>query len=550
MEIESTKRDITRMNEILSVLIKYGFGSFVTKDLRAKYKIFSKVAPETKEYDSSTRLRLVFQELGTTFIKLGQTLSTFPNLVGYDMAQELSKLQESAPVTPYSEVEKVIEDEFGKPVDEIFEDFTHEPVASASIGQVHKAFYKDILVAVKVQHPHIQKTIQTDIRLMKKVAPYLNNVDSLKTYNIPAIIKVFEKDMRNELNYSVEAMNAVHMKDLLKKDEVYIPNVYLEASTSRVLTMEFLDGVSLNKVFDAPDSDYDKKRIATMGADSYIKQILVYGFYHADPHPGNIFVLDRDIVAFVDFGMMGHLSNELRDNLSNLFIFITQGDAQLLTKQLYYMGIIKDKKDFKDVEDEIINVLDRYYGAQFNDISSVMREIVESNVLKEYGVVIPHDLMMVVRTITMVYDFGHELDSSFNTTKILKPYGKKLILNKFSAKNIARESREFSMDMNYITRKIPDSILNLLNSISDTGQIKLSISSDELDSINNIFTRIVNELVLAIIIAAIIIGSSLVLHAGMGIKLFGYSALGFVGFVFSAILGGVLIILIIRRGNY
>lgn len=550
MEIESTKRDITRMNEILSVLIKYGFGSFVTKDLRAKYKIFSKVAPETKEYDSSTRLRLVFQELGTTFIKLGQTLSTFPNLVGYDMAQELSKLQESAPVTPYSEVEKVIEDEFGKPVDEIFEDFTHEPVASASIGQVHKAFYKDILVAVKVQHPHIQKTIQTDIRLMKKVAPYLNNVDSLKTYNIPAIIKVFEKDMRNELNYSVEAMNAVHMKDLLKKDEVYIPNVYLEASTSRVLTMEFLDGVSLNKVFDAPDSDYDKKRIATMGADSYIKQILVYGFYHADPHPGNIFVLDRDIVAFVDFGMMGHLSNELRDNLSNLFIFITQGDAQLLTKQLYYMGIIKDKKDFKDVEDEIINVLDRYYGAQFNDISSVMREIVESNVLKEYGVVIPHDLMMVVRTITMVYDFGHELDSSFNTTKILKPYGKKLILNKFSAKNIARESREFSMDMNYITRKIPDSILNLLNSISDTGQIKLSIASDELDSINNIFTRIVNELVLAIIIAAIIIGSSLVLHAGMGIKLFGYSALGFVGFVFSAILGGVLIILIIRRGNY
>lgn len=550
MAIESTKRDITRMNEILSVLIKYGFGNFVNRDLRSKYKIFSKVAPEAKEYDSNTRLRLVFQELGTTFIKLGQTLSTFPNLVGYDMAQELAKLQEAAPVTPYSEVEEVIEDEFGKPVDEIFEDFTKEPVASASIGQVHKAFYKNILVAVKVQHPHIQETIATDIRLMKKVAPYLNNVDTLKSYNIPAIIKVFEKDMRNELNYTIEAMNAVHMKDLLKKDEVYIPDIYLEASTSRVLTMEFLDGVSLSKVFDAPDSDYDKKKIATMGADSYIKQILIYGFYHADPHPGNIFVLDRDIVAFVDFGMMGHLSNDLRDDLANLFIFISQGDAQLLTKQLYYMGIIKDKNDFNDVQDEIIHVLDRYYGAQFNDISSVMRELVESNVLKDYGVVIPRDLMMVVRTITMVYDFGNELDSSFNTTEILKPYAKKLVLNKFSPKNIERQSHEFSMDLDYISKKIPNSIMNLLNIVSDDGQIKLSLASNELDSLNNIFTRIVNELVLAIIIAAIIVGSSLILHADLGFKLFGYSALGLVGFLFSAILGGVLIILILTRGNY
>lgn len=550
MPIKDTRRDLTRMNQIINVLIKYGFGNIITGELRSRTTILNKRLPEIEQMEKAERIRLVFQELGTTFIKLGQTLSTFPNLVGYELAGELSKLQEAAPVTSYNEVEEVIEEQFGMSIDMMFEDFTHKPVASASIGQVHKAFYQDILVAVKVQHPHIEETIKSDINIMKTLAKYLSNVESLKSFNIPEIIDVFEKDMRNELNYNFEAMNAVHMKDELKGDPVYIPEIYLEASTRKVLTMEYLDGVSLNKVFDAPDDEYAKKEIAITGADSYIKQILIHGFYHADPHPGNIFVLDHHIVAFVDFGMMGHLNNELRDNLTNLFIFIIQGDAQLLTKQLYYMGIIKDKSNFKNVEDEIIHILDKYYGVQFNDISSVLQELIESDTLKQYGVIIPRDLMMVIRTITMVYDFGRELDPTFNTTAILKPYAKKLMINKISPENIEKSAREFNMDFDYFIKGLPKSLMNLLKIVGDDGNIKLVLKADELDRLNNIFTRMINELVLAIIIAALIVGSSLILHANIGIKIFGYPLIGFLGFSFSAILGAILVILIIRRGNY
>ena len=170
MKLLKSKDDISRLTEIVNVLIKYGFDNSITNDLKSKIKIFNKVLPETQNYDVNTRIRLVLEELGTTFIKLGQTLSTFPNIVGVELAEELSKLQQSAPVSDYEDVKDVIESEFSKPIDEVFSDFSEKPIASASIGQIHKAFYKDNLVAVKVQHPNIQQTIESDIRIMKTIS--------------------------------------------------------------------------------------------------------------------------------------------------------------------------------------------------------------------------------------------------------------------------------------------------------------------------------------------------------------------------------------------
>ncbi|MDD6286165.1 MAG: AarF/UbiB family protein [Methanobacteriaceae archaeon] len=553
MKLWDSKQDLSRMNEIIKVLAKYGFEGIAQHltDKDIKYLPVEKFfPPQDTPIDMNTRIRLVLQDLGTTFIKLGQTLSTYPELIGFELADELSNLQESAPVDDFEEVKESIESEFSKPLEDIFDEFSEKPIASASIGQVHTAYLNNKQVAIKVQHPNIQNTVNSDIRIMKLIANTLNsNLAITKSYNLPGMVEVFEKDIRKELDYKFEAMNAVHLKELLKNDEVYVPKIYLEYCTDKVLVMEYLDGVSLNKVLEAPKGTYNNEKIALMGADSFIKQILVYGFYHADPHPGNIFVLNKDTVAFVDFGMMGHLDRDLRDDLAKLFILVSDGDAKLLTKQLYYMDIIKDRKYLKDIENEIIQILDKYYGVQFNDITGVLKDLAQSHILRKYNLVLPRDMMMVIRTITMVDDVGRSLDPGFNTTEILKPYAKRMLIDNLKPENLSRKTLEYYIDTQNLTKKIPNSLLNLLNVLED-GKLKLSLEYAELEKLMTMLSRMVNELVLAIITAALLVGSSLIMQTNKGILIMGYPFLGFVGFVFSAMLGIVLIIMIIRRGNY
>ncbi|MDE4077670.1 AarF/UbiB family protein [Methanosphaera sp. Vir-13MRS] len=553
MKLWDSKQDLSRMNEIIKVLAKYGFEGIAQHltDKDIKYLPVEKFfPPQDTPIDMNTRIRLVLQDLGTTFIKLGQTLSTYPELIGFELADELSNLQESAPVDDFEKVKESIESEFSKPLEDIFDEFSEKPIASASIGQVHTAYLNNKQVAIKVQHPNIQNTVNSDIRIMKLIANTLNsNLAITKSYNLPGMVEVFEKDIRKELDYKFEAMNAVHLKELLKNDEVYVPKIYLEYCTDKVLVMEYLDGVSLNKVLEAPKGTYNNEKIALRGADSFIKQILVYGFYHADPHPGNIFVLNKDTVAFVDFGMMGHLDRDLRDDLAKLFILVSDGDAKLLTKQLYYMDIIKDRKYLKDIENEIIQILDKYYGVQFNDITGVLKDLAQSHILRKYNLVLPRDMMMVIRTITMVDDVGRSLDPGFNTTEILKPYAKRMLIDNLKPENLSRKTLEYYIDTQNLTKKIPNSLLNLLNVLED-GKLKLSLEYAELEKLMTMLSRMVNELVLAIITAALLVGSSLIMQTNKGILIMGYPFLGFVGFVFSAMLGIVLIIMIIRRGNY
>lgn len=552
MVLNDRRRDFGRINEIVHVLVKHGFESFAAyiSNKNTKLPFLTRNISEEIPSDANVRLRFVLEELGTTFIKLGQTLSTYPELIGFDLADELSLLQESAPVDNYETVKKIVENEFSKPIDEIFDEFSEEPIASASIGQVHTAFLDNRYVAVKVQHPGIKKTVKSDIRIMKIIANRLDtSLDIAKSYNLPGLVEVFERDIKKELDYKFEAMNAIHLYDLLKDDEVYVPKVYREYTTSKVLTMEYVDGVSLNTVLASNDDKYDKNKIALQGADSFIKQVLEYGFYHADPHPGNIFVLENSSVAFVDFGMMGHLDDDLREDLAKLFIFISEGDAKLLTKQLMHMGIVDDSNDYKDIEYEILQLLDRYYGIQFNDISGVLRGLIEDDLLNEYGVVLPRDLMMVIRTLSMVDDVGRALKPDFNTTEILKPYALKMLTDTVKPKRLFSKSTSTVMDMQHLGKKLPDSLLNFFNVVED-GHLNIALGSNEIERINAMVSRIVNELVLAIIIAALLVGSSLIMDIDSGIQVLGYSILGFIGFTVSGVFGLVLIIMIIRGGNY
>ena len=551
MVFSEKKRNLLRLNEIAGVLIKYGFESVAGKITNTNTLFLPSSTDGEEEYTENTnvRIRLVLQELGTTFIKLGQTLSTYPDLIGYDLSVELSKLQESAPVDDYDYIESLIETEFSKSVDDIFDDFEQTPFASASIGQVHKAVMSGKKVAVKIQHKNVIKTVKSDIQIMRILAKRLKNVSALKSFNLNGLVDVFEKDMKKELDYNYEAMNMLHLSHLLDDDDIYIPEPYTEYTTDKVLTMEYLNGVSLNTVISASDDKYDKKSIAYQGADSFVKQILVHGFFHADPHPGNIFVICRDRLAFVDFGMVGHLDNELRGNLAKLFILLTEGDAGLITKQLYYMGLIPDNDHLKDIEYEIMNILDKYYGKEFNNVSVILRGIVQDDLLNQFDMQIPRDLMVVIRTLCMVDDVGKALYPDFNTTEVLKPYAFKMLVNTVKPKNISNKLTERSIDLQHISKKIPESLNNFFD-VFDDGRVRISFEYDDVETLNAIISRIVNEVVLAIIIAALLVGSSLIMLTETGLTVMGYPVLGFLGFSFSAVLGVILIISIIRRGNY
>jgi ubiquinone biosynthesis protein len=551
MVFSTQRKNIVRMNEIARVLIKYGFNVLVGR-LGLSYNVLlrSKDIHEDMSEDTNVRIRMVLQELGTTFIKLGQTLSTYPNLIGFDLADELSKLQEDNTITDYESVKSIVESELGKPIDEIFEEFSEKPVASASIGQVHTAFLDNKMVAVKVQHSGIEEKVKSDLQIMHSLAERIDkNVGVLQSYNIPGLIDVFQRDMHKELDYTFEAMNMLHLGALLENDEVYVPEVHLEYTTKRVLTMEYLEGVSLNKVIMAPDDEYDKEKLAMLGADSFIKQILVHGFFHADPHPGNIFVLEDDRLAFVDFGMVGHLNDDLKEDIAKLFVFLSQGDARLISKQLFYMGIVKDDSNLKEVEYEIIDILDRYYGMEFNDLSAIMRGIIEDGLLNKYEIIIPRDIMMLVRALSMVNDVGKQLCPDFNTTDIIRPYALRMMGQSFKPGRIIAKGTETYVDIENMLKKLPTSLNNVFEVVED-GNVKVSLDYDEINFLNSLVSKIVNEIVLAIIIAALLVGSSLIKNTQSTITFYGYPILGFIGFSFSAILGVVLVILIIMRGNY
>lgn len=551
MNISNRKKNLTRMNEIARVLIKYGFNTVASKlNIKVKFLSFNDDIYDDINDDTNVRIRMVLQELGTTFIKLGQTLSTYPNLIGYDLADELSKLQESAPIDDFETVKQVIEEEFQQPLDDLFDEFSEKPIASASIGQVHTAFLDNKFVAIKIQHKNVEETVKSDIRIMHILAKRLNdNIAALQSYNLPGIIDVFEKDMKKELDYKFEAMNAIHLGHLLKDDEVYVPEVYLEYTTKRILTMEFVEGVSLNKVIESSDDEYDKKKIAIQGADSFIKQILIYGFFHADPHPGNIFVMEADKIAFVDFGMVGHLDDKLRENISKLFVYVADSNASLITKQLYYMEIIEDRTHIDEIEYEIMDILDKNYGIQFNDITAVIRDIIDDDLLNKYGIVIPRDVMMVIRAISMIDDIGKELYPDFNTTEIVKPYASELLLDTIKPGRLLSKGSETYLDLQNTAKRLPMSISNLFDIVED-GKVKVALDVMDFELFDKLISKTVNILVMTIITAAMLIASGMVMLIETDVMIMGYPAVGLLGFVFSAILGIILIILIIRRGNY
>ena len=530
--VREDKNNIKRLREIIKVLSKYEFGYLIEK-IKLKHKI-PFISPSydydsLEELDESTpeRLRLVLQELGPTFIKLGQTLSTRPDLVGENIANEFAKLQDDNPPIEFNVVKATLEKELGSPIESIFSSFDAEPLGSASIGQVHRAVLKTGQeVAVKIQKPEVEHVIKSDISIMEFLAKRIDNyIPQMKIYNVPGIVDEFKRSILKEIDYENEAINLKRFGYNFKEDEtVKVPILFKEYSSLKVITMELIVGTKVSDVTEA--EGFDLNLIAERGAVSYFKQVIDYGFFHADPHPSNIYIIDNNVVCYIDFGMMGVLDDDFKHNLAELIIYFIDNNVGGMIEQLTYMGMIDEHVDSRSLKYDLTDLMYKYYGTELNEVHGGMNDLI--HLMRKYHVSMPREFVLLARGIGMVEESGERLDPSFNAVEVCKPIMKRVIRKKLTPLNFLDYVKKNIIEMEHILKSVPLSITKTLIKLEE-GDIRIKVEHEGLE-------RITNKLSVALILSALLIGSSMIMTTDNGILMIKFPYLGVLGFVISAIL--------------
>ncbi len=553
ISFDNNKVDFRRLEEIIEILAKYEFIDIIKKSrlkntvnrIFRSDKLFEELAASDPE-----RILLVFEELGTTFIKFGQILSTRPDIVGNDIADELSKLQDDVPANSFESIKNEIETELKHPLNEIFLEFQETPIASASIAQVHQAKLKDgTLVAVKVQRPDIIGQIKKDIVIMRYLGGMLERrISNLKYYNISGVIDEFERAIVKELDFKLEARNMEKFGSYFENNpKICVPVNFPEYSSIKVLTMEYIDGIKITHV---PESKIkaDGKSIAKIGAECYFRQIFKYGFFHGDPHPGNLLVKSNNTLCFIDFGIMGHLDMDFVDNLAELFIYIFDYDINGIINQLLYMEIIDENADIKSLKYDLIDILDEFYGAELKNLGGFINEFSTPDLMLKYKIKLPKDFILLGKVLNILEEIGLELDPKFNLIEVTEPLIKKLLAKRLDPRNIFNYKTQYLFELQHIGKDLPRTISQTLLK-AKKGEIGIDMKLESLDKFSVKLDKMVDRISIALVISSLVVGSSLILQSGRGIPSpqLGFSTIGSIIFIISSLLAVFLIIYILRR---
>ena len=559
LNLKQKYKNLKRTKKILFVLSKYGLGYFLNLSAIEQYfklgkKFFIKKTDkeDIKRLTLAQRARMVCEDLGPTFVKLGQILSTRSDLISREFIEEFSKLQDNVSPFSFLEVRKMLEEEFSRPIDELFIEFDERPVASASLSQVHKAkLPSGEYVAVKVQRPNIEEHIKSDISILFDLAKFMEKrLINGHIYQPIEIVKEFSKTIKQELDFINEGRNIDKFRVNFKNNEtVHIPKVYWQLTTSRILTMEYIMGVKVSDIDNSHDFQYDKKLISARGADMMLKQIFVDGFFHGDPHPGNIFIIENNVIALLDFGMVGRVEESTMVNMASLLIATIGNDTDKIIKVLEQMEIIDSEINTKELKIEIKDFIDKYYGVPLKqlEISVIMEEILE--IMIHHQIKIPSDLALLVKSLVTIEGIGRELDPDFDMVAHTKPFAKQLIGKRYSLSNLwDRGSESFKEFLNFL-EVFPKDFIYLIRNLRK-GELNIGFQHKGLDKLIHEIDRSSNRLSFSMIIAALIIGSSMILGQPIGPFIFGYPAVGIIGYLFASFLGLFLIISILRSGRW
>ena len=512
-----------RLGEIKDALKKYGFDKILGQTAKGKlHHDDDELHKMLLDEDIAVNLRLMLQELGTTFIKLGQLLSTRPDVVGDRIANELSKLQDDNPAITYEQVKEIIERELEGNIEDLFEDFSHNHLATASIGQVHEAkLNTGERVAVKVQKEGITDKIDLDIRIMKYIVNYADKWNSnLRKMNLPGIMDEFDRSIHQEIDYNNEFMNMQRIElNFEGNPNIHIPATYSKFCSSKVLTMEFIEGTNLNDVYASTGNEFDKKSLAKFILDSYLQQLFIDGFFHGDPHPGNILILENNVVCYLDLGMMGFFDEKFKRDLSEVMLLFVDEDVDGLINQLMYMDILDYDIDTNNLRRDLNDLFGRYFGVKLNRFDGVLEALL--NLMQDYSVILPNEVVTMARGLSMIESIAKNLDPEIDVFASIKPIAKQIAKQRISPKKFFKDKKSNAILYGHMLQSLPRLLSKFTHKL-ENDEFKFHLEVDINDKVSIIA-----------LISALIVGSSVV---SFGPRILDIPVISLIGYIIAIIL--------------
>ncbi len=541
LSVVTVVRDLARLREITAVLIRHGFGEIVARmglgrGRRAKPGIElggdeddvtseqPAPPPEMAHISVYERIRLVLQELGPTFIKLGQIMSSRADILPPELIVELKKLQDNVPPVAFEDIRLAIEESLGAPIDELFVKVDKRPLAAASIGQVHRAILAtpegEREVVIKVQRPGVAITVARDLELLHRMAAALERaIPETKIYSPIGLVQQFDRSITNELDFAIEADNAERFAvNFAGSAEVRFPKVYRSVSSKQVITLEYFDGLKLNA---AVEAGANGSVMAKRAVGVVIKMVFEDGFFHADPHPGNIIILgptNEPVIGLIDVGMVGRLSPELRDRTIDLMVAAVRKDSYAVADALYAIGHATKKVDMRKFRAEVSFLAEKYLGRPLKeiDLSGMIRDLISTAI--KYGIEIPTDFMLVGKAIMTIEGIGKQLDPNLDVFGEAAPYIFDLLRKRYSPQRIGHDLRRGLEQLTRIGAEMPQQIREILDDIR-LGRLVIQTKNSELPrAADRLGRRIFSALIIASLVLA---GAYLV--ASDGGRIAGYS---------------------------
>ncbi|MGL5347841.1 MAG: ABC1 kinase family protein [Peptostreptococcaceae bacterium] len=545
-------KNIKRYKEILRILVKYGF-TFIVEKLNMEgvaYKIpITNPPEEIKEMSTGERLKSAIEELGPTYIKLGQILSTRKDLLDQDIIDELSKLRDSVEQFDTKTAKDIFKYETGLDIKQVFREFNDEPIGAASIGQVYEGKLRDGRdVIVKIQRPNIEKTINSDIEILKGMINALNDLNKEKEIDIDLIkiVDEFHTQLLRELDYNFEAINAMKFEKMFKDStDVHIPKVYSEYTTKRVLVMEKVIGIKLSDVEQIKELGWDTEKIAQIGVKSFFKQVFENGFFHADPHPGNIFVVSRDCISYIDFGMIGIVDNKTLNFLNDLAIAISGKNVDKVIYLLTELNVLNPNVDIDGLRQDLLYLIHYYYDVPIEkiNVTDILNEVFRF--LRKYKVYMPTQLATLAKTIITLEGTGRQLSPKFSISALGEEFVKYYYINKLDPKKILLNSKNNAEEILLDLKTLPKQLRVILKNL-EKNNIKIQIDDIRFVTLEKCISDLAMQLSLSLVLAAMVVGSSLIIASPNINENFWITGMAIIGFSMSFIVGMLLVIKIFR----